>query len=94
MVLQEHNPANQNNHQIIIVLIISIFCLPVGCIGVNPAGTLVIYLSVQGIVPQSASNAVKELFVPENEVQVAKAEAEKLPALEITKVCNHSYRCY
>ena len=40
----------------------------------------------QGIVPQSASNAVKELFVPESRRESARAEAESLPALEITKV--------
>ncbi|XP_041364915.1 bifunctional 3'-phosphoadenosine 5'-phosphosulfate synthase-like isoform X2 [Gigantopelta aegis] len=38
------------------------------------------------IVPQSAINTVKELFVPENRVESVKAEACSLPSMEINKI--------
>lgn len=40
----------------------------------------------QEVVPASAVNTVRELFVPENRLQAVKAEAEALPSFEITKV--------
>jgi hypothetical protein len=40
----------------------------------------------QNIVPESATQAVKELFVPASRQASAKTEAESLPALEISKV--------
>lgn len=36
--------------------------------------------------PVDASYEVKELYVPENKLDLAKADAETLPAAEITKV--------
>lgn len=36
--------------------------------------------------PVDASYEVKELYVPENKLDLAKADAETLPAVEITKV--------
>ena len=41
---------------------------------------------LQAVVPSSAVHAVKELFVPSTRVASVKAEAEALPALDITKV--------
>ncbi|XP_069124380.1 bifunctional 3'-phosphoadenosine 5'-phosphosulfate synthase-like isoform X2 [Argopecten irradians] len=38
------------------------------------------------VVPSSAVNTVHELFVPENQVEKVRAEAENLPSLEITKL--------
>lgn len=38
------------------------------------------------IVPVDASYEVKELYVPENKLDLAKADAETLPAIEIGKV--------
>ncbi|XP_046351904.1 bifunctional 3'-phosphoadenosine 5'-phosphosulfate synthase-like isoform X2 [Haliotis rufescens] len=38
------------------------------------------------IVPTHALNSVKELFVPENRVSAARAEAESLPSVNITKL--------
>ena len=40
----------------------------------------------QAVVPSSAVQAVKELFVPSTRVAAVKAEAEALPSLDITKV--------
>ena len=40
----------------------------------------------QGIIPQTSVGLVKELFVPENRVESAKAEAATLPAVSISKV--------
>ena len=41
---------------------------------------------LQGVVPTTAVRNVKELFVPENNYEAAKAEAEALPSMEINKV--------
>ncbi|XP_033732217.1 bifunctional 3'-phosphoadenosine 5'-phosphosulfate synthase-like isoform X2 [Pecten maximus] len=38
------------------------------------------------VVPTTAVNTVHELFVPENQVETVRAEAENLPSLEITKL--------
>ncbi|CAH1793731.1 unnamed protein product [Owenia fusiformis] len=43
-------------------------------------------LQEEGIVPITATQCVKELFVPEGRVEAAKTEAESLPNLEITKL--------
>ncbi|CAM4475938.1 hypothetical protein PO909_015652 [Leuciscus waleckii] len=43
-------------------------------------------LQERDIVPVDASYEVKELYVPENKLDLAKADAETLPAVEITKV--------
>nr|XP_030131596.3 bifunctional 3'-phosphoadenosine 5'-phosphosulfate synthase 2 [Taeniopygia guttata] len=43
-------------------------------------------LQAQNIVPQGSVKDVLELFVPEDKVSSVRAEAEKLPALEITKL--------
>ncbi|XP_077102276.1 bifunctional 3'-phosphoadenosine 5'-phosphosulfate synthase 1 [Siphateles boraxobius] len=43
-------------------------------------------LQERDIVPVDASYEVKELYVPENKLDLAKADAESLPAVEITKV--------
>ena len=43
-------------------------------------------MHVQNIVPQSASMAVLELFVPPNKLEETKEEASQLPKLEITKL--------
>ena len=40
----------------------------------------------QEIVPQSASSAVLDLFVPSTELEEKKREAEALPKLNITKL--------
>lgn len=48
---------------------------------------------VQDIVPVDASYEVKELYVQENKLDLAKADAETLPAIQIGKVIfkdNHS----
>ena len=37
--------------------------------------------------PYAAYSGLKELFVPEEQVEEAKQEAEELPSVEITKVC-------
>ena len=42
---------------------------------------------MKGIVPASAVNIVKELFVPESGLEQAKQELASLPSLDITKVC-------
>lgn len=42
--------------------------------------------SLQEIVPQSASSAVLDLFVPRNELEERKREAEALPKLNIDKL--------
>uniref|UniRef100_I3MDL3 3'-phosphoadenosine 5'-phosphosulfate synthase 1 n=1 Tax=Ictidomys tridecemlineatus TaxID=43179 RepID=I3MDL3_ICTTR len=47
------------------------------------------FLALQDIVPVDASYEVKELYVPENKLHLAKTDAETLPALKINKV-----RCY
>jgi len=44
----------------------------------------------QGIVPESATAQVKELFVPESRVVTARHEAGQLPALDINQVCSIS----
>ena len=36
--------------------------------------------------PYSTYSGIKELFVPEEQVEEAKQEAEELPSVEITKV--------
>lgn len=43
-------------------------------------------LQQTGVVPESAVNIVKELFVPESGLENAKSEIHDLPALEITKL--------
>ncbi|NWZ08676.1 PAPS2 synthase, partial [Agelaius phoeniceus] len=43
-------------------------------------------LQAQNIVPQGSVKDVLELFVPEDKLSSVQAEAEKLPALEITKL--------
>uniref|UniRef100_A0A8D2MBS6 adenylyl-sulfate kinase n=1 Tax=Zonotrichia albicollis TaxID=44394 RepID=A0A8D2MBS6_ZONAL len=43
-------------------------------------------LQAQNIVPQGSVKDVLELFVPEDKLSSVRAEAEKLPALEITKL--------
>lgn len=45
-----------------------------------------IFVFVQDIVPVDASYEVKELYVPENKLHLAKTDAETLPALKISKV--------
>lgn len=40
----------------------------------------------QDIVPRSTSNGALELFVPPSKVEQAKAEAESLPKLTLTKL--------
>ncbi|KAK3598352.1 hypothetical protein CHS0354_003373 [Potamilus streckersoni] len=47
---------------------------------------IVTHLAEKGIVPLGAINSVRELFVPENHLEAAKAEAISLPALDITEV--------
>lgn len=42
---------------------------------------------LQDIVPVDASYEVKELYVQENKLDLAKADAETLPAVQIGKVC-------
>lgn len=44
-------------------------------------------LILQDIVPVDASYEVKELYVQENKLDLAKADAETLPAVQIGKVC-------
>lgn len=41
---------------------------------------------MQDIVPVDASYEVKELYVQENKLDLAKADAETLPAVQIGKV--------
>lgn len=41
---------------------------------------------MQDIVPVDASYEVKELYVQENKLDLAKADAETLPAVQIAKV--------
>jgi hypothetical protein len=43
-------------------------------------------VAVKDIVPVDASYEVKELYVPENKLHLAKTDAEALPALKINKV--------
>lgn len=43
-------------------------------------------LVTKDIVPVDASYEVKELYVPENKLHLAKTDAESLPALQINKV--------
>lgn len=45
---------------------------------------------LQNIVPQGSIKDVLELFVPEDKLSSVRAEAEKLPAVEITKVLSHT----
>lgn len=45
-----------------------------------------VFLSLQDIVPVDASYEVKELYVQENKLDLAKADAETLPAVQIVKV--------
>lgn len=47
---------------------------------------MVLLLFAQDIVPVDASYEVKELYVPENKLHLAKTDAETLPALKINKV--------
>lgn len=44
----------------------------------------------QNIMPQGSVKDVLELFVPEDKLSSVRAEAEKLPAVEITKVLSHT----
>ncbi|KFV73233.1 Bifunctional 3'-phosphoadenosine 5'-phosphosulfate synthase 2, partial [Struthio camelus australis] len=46
---------------------------------------LVELLQIQNIVPKSSVKDVLELFVPENKLDFARAEADMLPSVEITK---------
>lgn len=43
-------------------------------------------VTLQDIVPVDASYEVKELYVQENKLDLAKADAETLPAVQIGKV--------
>lgn len=45
-----------------------------------------VFLTLQDIVPVDASYDVKELYVQENKLDLAKADAETLPAVQIRKV--------
>ncbi|KAL4240703.1 Bifunctional 3'-phosphoadenosine 5'-phosphosulfate synthase 2 [Mactra antiquata] len=47
---------------------------------------VVSHLVEKEVVPSTAVNNVKELFVPENRLDAVKAEAASLPSLEITKL--------
>lgn len=61
--------------------------------GVHVKNSVVQMLPVsvfQSIVPQGSVKDVLELFVPEDKLSSVQAEAEKLPALEITKVLSHT----
>ena len=50
---------------------------------------------LQNIIPESAANVVKELFVPQSRIDAARSEAETLPNLDITKVsCPQRLRVY
>lgn len=50
---------------------------------------------MQDIVPVDASYEVKELYVPENKLQLAKTDAESLLTLEINKVlCVQLSHCW
>ena len=44
------------------------------------------FVYFQGIIPRSANDKVTELFVPADEVEEAKAEAENIPSVEISEV--------
>lgn len=46
---------------------------------------------MQDIVPVDASYEVKELYVQENKLDLAKADAETLPAVQIGKVIRISF---
>lgn len=46
---------------------------------------------VQDIVPVDASYEVKELYVQENKLDLAKADAETLPAVHIAKVSTYFF---
>lgn len=48
----------------------------------------------QDIVPVDATYEVKELYVPENKLDLAKADAETLPTVEIGKVTHTHYTMY
>ncbi|KAK2566201.1 Bifunctional 3'-phosphoadenosine 5'-phosphosulfate synthase [Acropora cervicornis] len=43
-------------------------------------------LAEKGILPYAAYSGIKELFVPEEKIEEAKQEAERLPAVEINKL--------
>lgn len=45
---------------------------------------------MQDIVPVDASYEVKELYVQENKLDLAKADAETLPAVQIAKVSKNN----
>lgn len=47
---------------------------------------LLSHFILQDIVPVDASYEVKELYVQENKLDLAKADAETLPAVQIGKV--------
>ncbi|VDI31813.1 3'-phosphoadenosine 5'-phosphosulfate synthase [Mytilus galloprovincialis] len=47
---------------------------------------IVLHLMELGVVPSTAVRSVKELFVQENQLEAAKAEAEALPCMEINKL--------
>lgn len=44
----------------------------------------------QNIVPSGITEEVNELFVAENKLNLAVAEADKLPTISITKVTHHT----
>ena len=50
--------------------------------------TCILSRKYQSIIPESAKNCVKELFVPEDKVEQTTAEAETLPNLDLTKVAS------
>lgn len=49
---------------------------------------------LQDIVPIDASYEVKELYVHENKLDLAKADAETLPSVQISKVQLIFQHCY
>lgn len=51
-------------------------------------------LFLQDIVPVDASYDVKELYVQENKLDLAKADAEILPAVQIGKVMFFFIICF
>jgi hypothetical protein len=46
----------------------------------------------QGVLPFSAVDDVRELFVPDEQIETAKAVAESLPSVNITKVYTYHLR--
>lgn len=64
------------------------------CLSGVPVKTSVLQVlpgsAFQNIVPQGSVKDVLELFVPEDKLSSVRAEAETLPAVEITKVWPHT----